>query len=60
MKLGDFLYGYSDGPGWICQNLKTGEMVWKNKTFGKGAVTFADNRLYAQSESTGEVVLLEP
>ena len=60
VKLGDYLYGYSDGPGWICQNFKTGEMVWNNKTFGKGAVAFADGRLYAQSESTGEVVLLEP
>ena len=35
-------------------------MVWNNKTFGKGAVAFADGRLFAQSESTGEVVLLEP
>lgn len=58
--LGDYLYGYSDGPGWICQNFKTGEMVWNDKTFGKGAVAYADGRLYAQSENSGEVVLLEP
>ncbi len=58
--LDGYLYGYSDGPGWICQDFKTGEMVWNNKTFGKGAVAYADGRLYAQSEGTGEIALLEP
>jgi len=55
---GDHLYGYSDGPGWICQNFLTGEMVWNSKSLGKGSVTYADGRLYAVSESDASVVLL--
>ena len=23
-----YLYGHSDGVGWVCQNFKTGEEVW--------------------------------
>jgi len=31
VKVGDFLYGFSDGGGLICQDWKTGEMVWNEK-----------------------------
>lgn len=58
---GDFLYGYSDGKGWTCQNLKTGEAAWQNKeALGKGAVgACADGMLYCLEESSGTVVLIE-
>ena len=51
------LYGYSDGRGWTCQNLRTGEAVWDSKKLGKGCVTYADNRLYCMDEGSGTVVL---
>jgi outer membrane protein assembly factor BamB len=56
------VYGYSDVSrgNWVCQKFDTGEQVWAEKGIGKGAVTFADNRLYCISEDRGEVVLLEP
>jgi outer membrane protein assembly factor BamB len=57
--LGDHVYGYSDGPGWICQDFKTGEEVWADKSLGKGAVVFAGDRLYCLDERTGTAVLAE-
>ena len=54
-----YLYGYSDGPGWICQDFKTGEMIWNNKTHGKGSVTYADGKLYCVAEGDGSVVLAD-
>lgn len=58
--VGDHLYGYSDGPGWVCQNFESGEEVWSEKNaLGKGAVACADGMLYCISESDGEVVLIE-
>mgnify|MGYP000429745325 CR=1 FL=1 len=52
------LYGYSDGRGWTCQNLKSGDVVWDSKKFGKGCVFYADNRLYCLEESSGRVALV--
>lgn len=57
--VGDHLYGHSDGPGWICQDFKTGEQVWANKSVGKGAVGYADGMLYLLDEANGNVVLIE-
>ncbi|HEV7402990.1 MAG TPA: PQQ-binding-like beta-propeller repeat protein [Chthoniobacteraceae bacterium] len=58
--VGDFLYGYSDGVGWTCQDFKTGGLVWAEKAkLGKGAVTYADGMLYCLDESKGTVVLIE-
>jgi outer membrane protein assembly factor BamB len=62
VKVGDYLYGYSDGTGWTCQNFKTGEAVWQEKAkLPKGSLSCADGLLYLRSESgPGTVVLLEP
>ncbi len=57
--VGEHLYGYSDGPGWICQNFKTGEEVWASKSLGKGCVTYAEGRLYCVDENNGTVVLAD-
>lgn len=57
--VGEHLYGHSDGPGWICQNFKTGEEVWASKSLGKGAVACADGMLYCVDEGSGTVVLAE-
>jgi outer membrane protein assembly factor BamB len=58
--LGEHLYGYSDGKGWVCQNFKTGEMVWSDKKLGKGSIAYADGHFYLRSEgSKGTVALIE-
>ncbi len=54
-----YLYGHSDGYGWVCQDLKTGKEVWVHKGFGKGAIHFADGMLYCLNEKSGEVALVE-
>ena len=50
-----YIYGYSDDRTWVCQNMKTGEMVWKerNNEVGKGAVLAVNDRLILMSERTG-------
>ncbi|HMO84984.1 MAG TPA: PQQ-like beta-propeller repeat protein [Lacipirellulaceae bacterium] len=58
--VGDYLYGHSDGVGWVCQDFATGEQVWRNRdALGMGAVAYADGMLYCLSEDAGEVVLVE-
>ena len=58
--VGGHLYGYSDGKGWVCQNFENGEMVWSDKKLGKGAIAYADGRLYLRAEQgKGTVVLIE-
>jgi outer membrane protein assembly factor BamB len=59
--VGDYIYGYSDGAGWTCQKLKTGERVWDDKVkVERGSLTCADGHLYCYAESTGEASLVEP
>jgi outer membrane protein assembly factor BamB len=55
------LYGYSDGKGWVCQDLKTGDMLWNEKReLGKGAILYADGHLVLRYEgSRGTVALIE-
>ena len=58
--VGDHLYGFSDGKGWVCQEFKTGKMVWSNKGVGKGSITFADGHLYLRSQDgRGTVALID-
>ena len=58
--VGDFLYGHSDGEGWVCQDWKTGELKWAEKNkLGKGAIGFADGMFYCVDESGGNVALIE-
>jgi outer membrane protein assembly factor BamB len=60
LLLGDYLYGYSDNVGWLCQKFDTGEKVWAERSaLGKGAVVCADGMLYCVTEDRGEVALLE-
>jgi len=60
VRVGDYIYGHSDGKGWVCQKYDTGEIVWSNPGVGKGAVTYADGRLYTRSEGgKGTVALVE-
>lgn len=61
VRVGDHLYGFSDGAGLLCQDLKTGERVWneRGRDTQKGAVHFADGMLYCLDESRGSVFLVE-
>ncbi len=61
IKVGDYVYGYSDGKGWTCQNFKTGEAKWQDKEkLGKGAIAYADGCFYLrQEDKPGTVALIE-
>jgi hypothetical protein len=61
LKLGDYVYGYSDSKGWTCQDFKTGQAKWQDKEkLGKGSLTYADGRLYLrQEDSPGTVAIIE-
>jgi len=66
VKVGDYVYGYSDGKGWTCQKLQTGEAAWADKEkLKKGSIAFADGMLYCREEAgnsksvKGTVALLE-
>ena len=61
--VGEHLYGYSDSKGWICQELKTGKVIWPEKdrikNLGKGCATYADGHLYCFDEGKGTMALVE-
>lgn len=44
-----YLYGFNDSI-LTCLDFATGKMMWRDRSVGKGSVTFADGRLYIQSE----------
>jgi len=57
--LGDHVYGYSEGKGWVCQEFSTLETTWREKgELGKGAIAYANNRFYCLAEESGEVALI--
>jgi outer membrane protein assembly factor BamB len=60
IRVGTFVYGYSDSTGWLCQDLQTGKQAWRERdALGKGAIGYADGMLYCLDERTGTVVLIE-
>ena len=60
LRLGDHVFGHSDGVGWLCQEFATGQRTWRERdALGKGAIAYADERFYCLSEDEGDVVLLE-
>jgi outer membrane protein assembly factor BamB len=58
------IYGYSDRPGWVCQNFKTGEAVWntrglsRSENLGKGAILAVNDRLILLEERTGTMAVI--
>ena len=44
------LYGFNDLI-LTCLEFATGKMMWRDRSVGKGSVTYADGRLYIQSET---------
>jgi outer membrane protein assembly factor BamB len=61
IKAGDFVYGYSEGKGWTCQDFKTGEAKWQERhKLGKGSLAYADGHFYLrQEDKNGTVALIE-
>jgi outer membrane protein assembly factor BamB len=60
INIGDALYGFSDGAGWLCMDIRNGEVLWRERdALEKGAIGYADDRLYCIGEETGEVVLID-
>lgn len=53
-----YLYGYNDSILTAMQ-FATGKVAWRNRSIGKGSVTYADKRLYLLSEN-GVIGLAEP
>jgi outer membrane protein assembly factor BamB len=45
-----YLYGYNDQI-LTCLEFATGKMMWRDRSAGKGSVTYADGHLYIQSEN---------
>ena len=60
VRVGDYIYGYSDGKGLTCQNARTGEALWTEKEkIKKCSVSYADVKLYCREEDTGMVILVD-
>jgi outer membrane protein assembly factor BamB len=60
IKLGAYLYGYSDSKGWTCQDFQSGEAKWQEKAqLAKGSLAYADGRLCLRTEDKGTLALLE-
>jgi outer membrane protein assembly factor BamB len=57
VAVGGYLYG-TDGGNLLCVDLKSGKIAWKNKSIGKGSLTYADGHLYVRSER-GPIALVQ-
>jgi outer membrane protein assembly factor BamB len=56
----EHIYGFSDMVGWTCQNLKSGEVIWRHRTVNdiyKGSVLAVNDRLILLDERTGLLVV---
>ena len=45
-----YLYGFNDSI-LTCLEFATGKVMWRDRSVGKGSVTFADGHLYIQGEN---------
>ncbi len=61
LRIGGNVYGHSEGKGWTCQDLKSGEAKWQEKgKVGKGSVVAIGNQLILRAEDgKGTVALIE-
>jgi outer membrane protein assembly factor BamB len=57
--LGGHVYGYSDNKGWVCQDFKSGDVVWSWRKFPKGSLVYADGCFYCYSQDDGTLALIE-
>jgi outer membrane protein assembly factor BamB len=60
IRIGDYVYGHSDGVGWMCVDWATGEKKWREREkLTKGAIAYADGMFYLLGEEDGTVVLID-
>ncbi len=60
VMLDSHLYGFSNSNNrWVCQDFKTGDVVWDSNKLGKGSITYADGHFVLLSEDKGTCVLIE-
>ncbi len=61
IKVGQYLYGYAEGKGWMCQDFASGDAKWQEKDkLGKGSIAYADGHFYLRQEDRrGTVALIE-
>ena len=58
-----YIYGHSERPSesWVCQNFKTGEIVWSQKTqdagVGKGSLLVVGDRLFCFDMAKGTLAV---
>jgi outer membrane protein assembly factor BamB len=67
--LDGYVYGHNygdSGDGWVCMDLKTGNVKWKEKagkpgegSVGKGTILYADGHFYLRDEGKGAIALIE-
>ena len=50
MLIGGYLYGFSNNI-LTCMGFLTGNIMWRNRSVGKGSLTYADGNLYLLSEN---------
>jgi outer membrane protein assembly factor BamB len=61
IQLGDFVYGHSDKEGWVCFAFKKAEdaPVWKDKSIGKGSITYVDGHFLCYEERSGDLTVIK-
>jgi outer membrane protein assembly factor BamB len=58
--IADHVYGYSEGKGWVCQDLKTGKLIWNEKRkLGRGSIIGVGEHLICRAEDDGTTVLCQ-
>jgi len=58
VALDGYIYGSNDPGILTCLEMKSGRVVWQDRSVGKGSLTCADGHLYLRSEN-GPVALIE-
>lgn len=58
VRVGDHVYGTGSGGTLYCINFAKGNIVWKERSVGQGAVCAAEGHLYVRGEK-GDVALVE-
>jgi len=58
--LNGHIYGFTDGMGFVCQNFKTGETVWRERITEiiKGATLAVNDKLILLNERSGLIVVV--
>ena len=60
VRVGDYVYGSNDPGILTCLKWSTGDLMWKDRSVGKGSVTAADGMIYLRGQDgAGTVALVE-